>query len=598
MQEELWVLDFETDAIEDFAPLLPEPHCASLTDPNGVTTFYAWSLPEGNNCTWEEFRNVLISIWDKPILGQNSAGFDMEIATHWFKLPPRDPLLNHDTLFQVYLVDPHARSLSLKDIAAAWLGMPPDEQQELYDWIVKNVPGATRKTAGAYICKAPARLIEPYADGDVIRTKAVFDYCWPKIKDSMLEPYQRELRLAPILAGMRNIGVRVDLERLKADYTVALQKLHKLDEMIRERLKAPNLSVDSNDDLIQSMQAAGIDGFLTTPTGKLSAAKDSLDAALASDPDLRKMLKSRATYATLTSTFMGPWIEIATKNGGRIHAAYNQVRNPDGFGTRTGRLSSSGPNFQNVPTDLNYHGDEYIGDYWGESYPVMRSYLLPDEGHVWSCGDFKNQEPRLAAHFEDGALCAAFNENPELDPYLFVVELCGQGIIRKEAKVVFLGLLYAMGVASLADKLDCDAGRAGLIRQVVKAGIPDVVQLEADCKRRFRNGLPIRTLGGRLYYCEPPSNGRSWEYKALNTLIQGSAADQTKEALIYAHHKFKELDPSIRILTTVHDEYSVSHPEHLTEQVHQIMRESANAIPCDVPMLIDIQVGKTWAGAK
>src|SRR5690606_13402099 len=110
-----------------------------------------------------------------------------------------------------YLHDPHARSLSLKDIAADWLGIPPDEQQEMYDWIVANVPGATRRTAGAYISETPVSLSGPYAVGDVVRTKAVYEYVAPLVLPTMQEPYDRERRLAPVLVDIRNRGIRCDV---------------------------------------------------------------------------------------------------------------------------------------------------------------------------------------------------------------------------------------------------------------------------------------------------------------------------------------------------------------------------------------------------
>lgn len=587
------VLDFETKAIRAGAPLLPLPVGCAIMDPDRYPEghYFSWGHPGENNCTKEEFRDYLVTIWDKEILTQNGATFDIPVAEHHFNLPPRDPILTHDTLFASYLHNPHARSLSLKDLADDWLGIPPDEQQDLYDWIMANVPECrSRSECGAYISEAPMSMVAPYAVGDCTRTLALWDYVHDKIKD-MEEPYRREIMLGPILADIQNGGIRCDLRRLAEDYLIAMRKMGELDSMIRAHLNAPALQVGSDNELGAALKIAGYSGFQKTATGKDSMNKLSLDAVLEQDPELRSMLKSRSTYATLTSTFMWPWLQYAKDNGGRIHAGYNQVRNPEGFGTRTGRLSSSKPNFQNVPNNLGM-------DYWGEPFPEMRSYLLPEEGHVWVCGDFKNQEPRLAAHFEDGAFCRAFNEDPLLDPYLFLCDVAGmEHSRRKAAKGIYLGLLYAMGVAKLADKLDISEQEAATLRNIIKASIPDIVALDNDCKSRFRKGLPIRTLGGRYYFCEPPSNGRSWEYKALNTLIQGSAADQTKEAIIYAYYELKRRCPGARLLGTVHDEYSVSCLPEQVEEVKAIMAESANALACDVPMLMDIAVGNTWAEA-
>lgn len=597
-------VDFETKAIVPGGPLLPMPVGCSIEylDESKPPRYWAWGHPTENNCTREEFAAELESIWGYYWITQNGAGFDVEVARHHFGLPKRDPLLTYDTLFESYLHDPHARSLKLKDLASEWLGMPPDEQQDLFDWIMENVPECkSRKNCGAYISEAPGSLVGRYAIGDTSRAAVLHSYLGPLIA-TMREPYERELRLAPILADIRNRGVRCDVVALCNAYVSSMAKLTELDKRIREKLHSPDLNVGSGDELAQALLSAGYKGFLLTPTGKPSIAAESLDKVLDTDPDLKSMLHSRGIYKTLTSTFMWPWIQYAKANGGRIHAAYNQVRNPEGYGTRTGRLSSSEPNFQNVPT-------EFEGvDYFGDPFPLMRAFLLPEEGHVWVCGDFKNQEPRLTAHFEDGALCAAFNENPDLDPYIFVCEVCAQPPkeFRKAAKVIFLGLVYAMGVAKLQAGLNekgypYNQAQAAMVKAQVMGALPDVVQLDKDCKARFRKGLPIRTLGGRLYYCEPPSNGRSWEYKALNTLIQGSAADQTKEALIYTQ---REIDSrphlvlaGVRILGTVHDEWSVSTPPCYVDEVKAIMSAAANALPCDVPMALDFGVGNNWQEA-
>lgn len=223
----------------------------------------------------------------------------------------------------------------------------------------------------------------------------------------------------------------------------------------------------------------------------------------------------------------------------------------------------------------------------------MRSYLLPERDHVWICGDFSNQEPRITAHFEDGRLAHEYAENQTLDPYLFVAELCG--VTRKQAKTILLGIIYAMGQATMAEGMGSTPEEAGRLRNIIRATLPDVAQLDYDCKRRFQLGLPIRTLGGRMYHCEPPKNGRRWEYKALNTLIQGSAADQTKEALIYVHSR---LQGGERILGTVHDEISISCPADRVDAIQALLQQAANALPCDVPMLMEINHGATWAEAK
>jgi len=580
-------LDIETKKIVKGAPLLPEPVGCSIHYDDGEVVYYAWGHPTDNNCVKEEFRNILLTIWDQPFVTHNGLGFDVPVLEHWFDMPPRNPMLTEDTLFLAYLHDPHAKALGLKPLAEDWLGMPPDDQQALHNWIMQNTDCKNVKEAGAYISEAPGDLVGSYANSDTSMTIGLYEHL-KEVRQSMLSAYNRERRLAPILADLQHKGVRVDLGRLKEDYHTAMMKKHKLEQLIREHLhQGPSFNPGSDKELGAVLLELGYEGFLTTPKGKLSMSRPSLESVLQNDPELMSLLKSRSVYDTLTGTFMGPWIKFAEANGGRIHASYNQVRNPDGYGTRTGRLSSNDPNFQNVPKGLGM-------DYFGEPFPEMRTYLLPDVGQLWMCGDFKNQEPRLAAHYEAGALLEAFLANPGLDPYMFVADVCK--VLRNEAKIIFLGLLYAMGAALLAEKLHCTYEYATSLRNVIRANLPDIQDLDKDCKARFTKGLPIRTLGGREYYCEPASNGRRWEYKALNTLIQGSAADQNKEAMIYMAPRLVDING--RLLGTVHDEISVSAEERYFDYVKEIMHEAANALACDCPMLMDVGMGNNWSEAK
>jgi len=152
-----------------------------------------------------------------------------------------------------------------------------------------------------------------------------------------------------------------------------------------------------------------------------------------------------------------------------------------------------------------------------------------------------------------------------------------------------------MGVSKLAEQLGIMVRDATELKVKVAARIPSVVALNDAVKKRFKMGQSIRTLGGRVYHCEPPKDGKTFDYKALNVLIQGSAADQAKEAVIYVNER---LLPGERIISFVHDEMSVSCPPERVEAVSQIMREAAMALPCDTPMLMDIKFGSNWMEAK
>lgn len=578
----MYTIDIETDPIQHGAPLLPRPVGIALRSPTGHRHYYAWGHPTNNNCSLPTAKRIVANLWDKELLTHNGLGFDIPVLQHWFGMPPRDPLLTHDTLFMAFLVDPHAEQLGLKPLAEKWLGIAPEALDSVADWILANTECRSRKQAGAYISQAPGDLVGRYAEDDVRMTYELFCYLWPRVQ-CMLPAYNRERLLSPELVDMQIRGVRIDRERLSADAERLSSELIVLEKNILSALDATGLNLDSDAELVDTLQARGFSGFLRTEKGALSASRDSLDVALAGAPDLRAMLQRRANISTLLRTFMGPWLEQSAATG-RIYPSYNQVRNPDGYGTRTGRLSSSNPNLQNVPKAFKDQPD----------LPIMRSYILPEEGDEWTCADFKSQEPRIAAHFEDRALLQAYKDDPELDVYMFVAELAG--VERQQAKTIFLGLVYGMGAAKLGEQLGISPAIATALRDKVRAAVPGLNELVATCTRRFRQGLSVTTLGGRVYHCEPPKNGMTFEYKATNVLVQGSAADQSKEALVYAAPRLRSL--GARVVSFVHDEYSVSHRPEVRDEVYKIIRESAMALPIDVPMLMDIHTGSNWSEAK
>lgn len=602
-------IDIESEAIIGGSPLLPRPVGCAVAWEDGRTWYWNWGHPEDKttNCTWEDFKNdILPELWKEEWVTHNGLGFDVEVLRHWGELPARDPLMTHDTMLMAFLHDPHARSLKLKDLANDWLGIPPDEQREMVDWIMENTDCRSRAKAGAHIAEVPGAIAGPYAEADTSMTWELFRFLQPLVIPSMGEAYDRERKLAPILAKLQHRGIRVDMAMLESALRLANEKLHRLTGLIRERLRAPDLDPGNDAQLGAALQAAGFNNLLTTPTGKVSVNKESLAHALEGDPDLQGMLRCRSRYDKMVCGFLRPWWEFAKVNDGRLHPTYSQTRNPEGYGTRTGRLSCRDPNFQQA--DANR---EPI-DYFGEPYPVLRAMLLPEEGDEWVCGDYKAQEPRLTAHYESGALCEAYQKDPELDVYLWLRAICALPQTkdgRQIAKKIFLGLVYSMGLAKLSEELGISEYQAQQYRFQVKAGIPDVVQLDYDCKRRFQMGLPIKTLGGRLYHCEPPSAGRDWSYKALNTLIQGSAADMGKEQVVWLFAGYWDHETGVyvqsrmerlgaELLGLVHDELSISCPPEAVEQVKALMQVSANLLPADVPFLMDIDVGPNWAEAK
>lgn len=586
-------IDFETEAIESYPNYPPKPVGVSIWHANAEkSVYYAWGHPSENNCTYEEARQHLAAIWSQPCLFHN-ARFDTEVARIHMGLPStKNPLDVHDTLFLNFLYDANASSLSLKPTAERILGMPPDEQTALKNHLATM--GYSGKEWGAHISKAPGKLVGTYAEGDTFRTRELFIHLMDHVnKNGMLPAYRREQRLAPILSANQADGILIDLARLSDDARTYEEAYAKATSMLTDMLG--DINVDSSAELAAALLSKGFakeDDFKRTPTGRLSTAKDSMDGAV-KDPVMRQLLGYRSNMKTSITTFIRPWLAIALANGGRLHPQFHQVRGSE-YGARTGRMSSSDPNFQNVPTEFKWEAPAGL-----PPLPAMRRYILPDEGHVLVSADFASQEFRIAAHFAEGAAAEIYRNDPKADFHAAVAEVikrdAGLDLTRKHTKIVGFSLLYGAGLQKLGESLGVDRAMAQKIRNHYFAALPGMRELMDDVSSRGRRGQPVKTWGGRQLYAEPPRmvNGSYWDfsYKLVNYLIQGSAADQTKEAINDAGYKTKYR----RFLASVHDEnvYSVD-PEKLRQEVAEIRHSMEDQPGWDVPWKTSVEFGPNW----
>lgn len=606
---DLVTVDFETTAIAG-NPLLPQhtpkPVGVALSTPGQPPEYLAWAHPTGNNCTLESARERLSQIARSgcPLLFHN-AGFDIAVWNSTFEpLNIRDWTRYHDTMFLLFLADPYASTLALKPSATRYLGVAPDEQVELHKWILENIPESNAKNAGAYISCAPGDLVGRYAVGDVVRTRALFDLLHKRIVDDGMEPaYNRERRLFPTLVLGTIHGIRVDRGAL-AEAEVAYTRA--LDDSRYRLSSALGITVDAldhDDSLADALERSGAvkEWVLTPKSKKRSLSKDNL---VISDPNIKLLMEYGGALSTCLQTFIRPWLKFSESDG-RLHPNWNQVRQGYGDrgikGTQTGRLSSDNPNFQNVPTEFVDALDNPLPTPEGLlTLPQLRRYCLPEVGHVWLKRDFSSQEIRILAHFEDGTLCQAYKADATLDPHemarQLVKGLTGVLYARKSIKITGFSIIYGSGAKGLAGQLDSSLELATQIKNSYLAVMPDVRELMYDVQRRGRNNGFIRTLGGRIYYTEPAKmiDGRMMEfsYKLLNYLIQGSAADQTKESIIEWEDTRK---PEDTFLATVHDEINISAPVEDMEQAMARLKAAMNADRLDVPMLSEGFVGNNWA---
>lgn len=630
-------VDFETFGIQGRPKYPPIPVGVSIKLPGKKSKYYAWGHLEENNCTWAEAKQALVEAYKTPdgVLFQNGK-FDVDVAEVEFGAELAVPAWHrlHDTLILLYLDDPHQTELGLKPAAERLLGEPPEEKDAVVDWLVANqpVPGVkiskSRQSdhyAMKYLPYAPGSLVGTYAAGDTDRTESIFNLLWPKTRDrDMLGAYDRERELMPILLEMERTGVPVDLARLRQDVVTYTAWQIKIDEWVIKTIKGPaDINLDSGEQLVEAMIASGKadpDLMLRTPTGKYQTNKEALLLGV-TDRALLAVLKYRTQLKTCLSTFMRPWLTIAEVSHGLIYTTWNQTKNTEGGGTRTGRLSST-PNFQNLPKEFTaiFAHEEHDPKKAKElpklpaalkglpSLPQCRTYIVPFKDHIFIDRDYSQQEPRILAHFDGGALMEQYQANPWVDFHDYAKEELanmGKYYERKPVKNTNLGLIYGMGVGKLAAKNNMSVEESAELKKAILQLYPGLKDMYRDMKFRARANEPIRTWGGREYYCEPPKlvDGRirEFDYKMVNILIQGSAADCTKEAIIRWHRKRDQLGKKGAwfLLLNVHDQLTCSVPRAEGRPGMVVLQEAMQSVEFDVPMLSEGSVSDTnWGELK
>ncbi|CAB4142681.1 bifunctional 3'-5' exonuclease/DNA polymerase [uncultured Caudovirales phage] len=620
-------VDFETFGIEGRPKYPPVPVGVSIKEWGKAPKYYSWGHRSQNNSTWSEARLALQKAWNNPdgVLFQNSK-FDVDVAEAHMYLPIPNWSKIHDTMFLLFLDDPHQRELGLKPSAARLLNMPADEQDAVVEWLVKNQPvpnvkiGKSKNSKnppGKYIAYAPGKLVGTYANGDTIRTEKLFELLWKKTaKRGMLSAYDRERQLMPVLLNSEKHGVRVDYQRLKKDVEDYAGWMVTIDEWIRKQLGNPlfpesrgssnmvPVNIDSGAQLAEALiRAKKADPALmgVTATGAVQTNKDAISNGV-TDKVMAGVLKYRAQLKTCLGTFMLPWLAMAHASGGFIFTTWNQVKGE--LGTRTGRLSST-PNFQNIPKEFSQIFRD-LKDILTKHLPVCpwpnlpplplcRGYIIPyDEDHILLGRDYSQQEPRILAHFEGGELQEQYVINPWIDYHDnakdHLERVMGRKYDRKPVKNINLGIIYGQGVGSLAEKNGSTVVETKEIRDAIYNLYPGLKDMYNDMKMRAKTNQPIRTWGGREYYCEPPAliDGRMmhFDYKMVNVLIQGSAADCTKEAVIrFDAVVAKKKKLAWRLLLQVHDEIVISVPKSDVYAAMEELKQCMESVEFDVQIL-------------
>ena len=496
-----------------------------------------------------------------------------------------------DTIVAAPLVNENRYSYSLDNLGEFYCNEKKDES------LLQNAALSFGVNPKSEMYKLPSKFVGPYGEQDAALTLKLWKKLKVEIKEQSLEKIlDMECRLIPLLLEMRWRGVRIDEE--KAD-TVS-KKLSIEEQKIQVEIKrkyGAEVNLWANASLEGIFEKNKI-WFPRTAKGMASFQKDWLEGQEHELPQLivraRKLNKAR-------TTFIDKMIKDHCFNG-RIHAEAHAMRNDRG-GTVSGRFSYSNPNLQQVPAR-----DPEIGS-------LIRSLFIPEEGCQWGVFDYSQQEPRLTVHYADRMNLAGAKDavslytNENADFHQIVADMAN--IPRKQAKTINLGLSYGMGKEKLIKELGIDDTEAEGLFQQYHAKVPFIRALQDQCARVAMERGYIRTFAGRrcrfnlwedryertlpLPYDEAIEKygdnlKRSYTYKALNRLIQGSAADMTKLAMLGLWEE--GIVPHLQ----VHDEVDISIEN--TEQANTVARIMENCVELAVPLLVDKELGSSWGETK
>jgi len=499
-----------------------------------------------------------------------------------------------DTMVMSSLIDENRISYTLNSIAFEYLREVKDEKG------LKEAAEAAGVDAKSEMYKLPAMYVGAYAEKDAELTLELFKVLSREIdKQNLNNIFDLETNLFPCLIDMKFKGVRVDVE--------AAQKLKR--SMIKEE-EALLLEVKKQTGVEPQIWAArsiakvfdklGLHYERTLKSEAPSFTKNFLSEH--KHPLVQCISKAREINKAHT-TFIDTILKHEHK--GRIHADINPIRSDQG-GTVTGRFSYSNPNLQQIPARNKDLG------------PKIRSLFIPEEKHIWGCFDYSQQEPRLVVHYAattdpimyDDSVADIVKkfENNSVDFHQTVADMAG--ISRSNAKTINLGLFYGMGKAKLQAELGLStkAEAENLFNQYHE-NVPFVKDLMTMTSTQAQFSGSIGTLLGRrcrFNKWEPNTFGmhtpmsleeaertygrgrikRAFTYKALNKLIQGSAADMTKKAMLDLYNE--GIIPHIQI----HDELDISVESE--EQAKKIIEIMENAVKLAVPNKVDYEYGNTW----
>ena len=499
-----------------------------------------------------------------------------------------------DTMVMLSLIDENRRWYSLNSASYDYLGEVKNEQS------LREAAEAAGVDAKSEMYKLPAMYVGSYAEKDAELTLELFRVLSREIqKQNLQNVFDLETNLFPCLVEMRFKGVRVDVEQA---HTLKQKLVSQEEELLLQVKKETGIETQiwAARSIAKVFDKLELDYLRTEKTQSPSFTKNFLQEH--KHPLVQKIAKAREINKAHT-TFIDTILKHEHK--GRIHADINPIKSDQG-GTVTGRFSYSNPNLQQIPARNKDLG------------PMIRGLFIPEKDHTWGCFDYSQQEPRLVVHYAATTEPICFNDSvtkivekfkdDSVDFHQTVADMAN--ISRSQAKTINLGLFYGMGKAKLQAELGLNTKQeAENLFNQYHDNVPFVRELMNRTSSFAQTSGSIGTLLGRkcrFDKWEPATFGmhtpmtleeaertygrgrirRAFTYKALNKLIQGSAADMTKKAMLDLYQE--GIIPHIQI----HDELDLSIESQ--EQAKKIIEIMENAVKLTIPNKVDYESGQTW----
>ena len=487
--------------------------------------------------------------------------------------------IREDSMLAAYILNATLSSYSLDALAREEL------QHETISY--KSLTGTGKKQIG--FDEVAVEDASRYASEDADIAYKLCDILAKRMSDSSMEHVYRdlELPLVPVLAKMEQTGIKIDVAHLQALSTEFATRLREI-EAKAHALIGETINLASPKQLSHVFfEKLGYPVIKKTKTG-YSTDQEVLET-LAKDYELPGVVLEYRMLAKLKSTYVDALPKLADNGSGRVHTSYNQT------GTATGRLSSTDPNLQNIPIR-------------SEDGKRIRKAFIADDGWCLVAADYSQIELRVMAHLcQDEDFVEAFRQGEDIHSRTAREILTGGEEVdsesRRRAKAINFGILYGLSEFGLAKQLGISRSEAKDYISAYFGRYPKIRHFLDRCIEEGRENGYVSTLSGRQRALPElkSKNGnirKGAERIAMNTPIQGSAADLIKMAMLKVAERLEKENMKSRLLLQVHDELVLESPlEERDALVNLVREEMSSVMELSVPLVVDVGFGQSWAEA-